>query len=81
MVEIISQLFKKKEQHPYVGHRVKCIIMVDEPYPVPSETMGTIVHVGGDVINVKWDNGRNIGLIMGVDKYVIYDKENCIIEN
>ena len=74
-------LFKKKTTHPYVGLRVKCLHMVDEPYPIPNESMGTITHVGGDVINVKWDNGRDIGLIIGMDKYVIFSPdENEIIK-
>lgn len=56
-----------------IGKRIEVINMVDDPYPLESGTQGTIRHVGGDVINVKWDNGRSIGLIMGVDQYKILD--------
>jgi hypothetical protein len=35
--------------------------------------MGTISHIGGDVMNVTWDNGRNLGVVIGVDKYEILD--------
>ena len=45
--------------------------MVGDPNPIPNGTKGEIYHVGGDVINVQWENGRNIGLVVGVDKYEI----------
>ena len=45
--------------------------MVEDPDPIPSGSLGTIKHVGGDVINVDWDNGRKLGLIEGVDQYEI----------
>lgn len=54
-----------------VGKRVRLIEMKEEPNPVAPGTMGTIVHVGGDVINVEWDNGRRLGLVEGVDEYEI----------
>lgn len=56
-----------------IGKRIEVINMVDDPYPLESGTQGTIYHVGGGVINVKWDNGRSIGLIIGVDQYKILD--------
>jgi len=68
--------FLKTKPHPFVGRRIKCIFMDDE-HPVPPMTEGKVYHVGLDVINVKWDNGRNIGLIMdGNDKYEFIDEEN-----
>ena len=54
-----------------IGKRVKLIQMVEDPDPIPSGSLGTIKHVGGDVINVDWDNGRKLGLIEGVDQYEI----------
>lgn len=68
--------FKKQTPHPYVGKRIRCIEMVDETYPVPPDTEGTIYNVGFDVINVKWDNGRNIGIIVDMDRYEIIDNIN-----
>jgi hypothetical protein len=35
--------------------------------------MGTIRHIGGDVINVDWDNGRYLGVVIGIDKYRIIE--------
>lgn len=68
--------FKKQPPHPYVGKRIRCIEMVDETYPVPPDTEGTIYNVGLDVINVQWDNGRNIGIIVDMDRYEIIDNIN-----
>lgn len=55
-----------------VGKRVRCIEMKDE-HPIPKDTIGTIYHVGGDVINVNWDNGRRLGLVIDVDEFELVD--------
>jgi hypothetical protein len=47
--------------------------MIADPDPIPVGSEGTIYHVGGDVINVHWDNGRMLGLIENIDQYVILD--------
>ena len=57
----------------YVGKRVRLISMGNDPNPIESGTMGTIYHAGGDVLNVKWDNGRQLGLVVGEDSYEIID--------
>ena len=54
-----------------VGRRITLIEMVDEVDPIPSGMKGVITHVGGGVINVRWDNGRNLGVIVGEDRYTI----------
>lgn len=59
-----------------VGKRIRLIEMKDDPMPVESGTCGTIYHFGGDVLNVEWDNGRNVGVIIGYDIYEIIDNEN-----
>ena len=56
-----------------IGKRIKLITMFDDPHPIESGTMGTISHIGGDVMNVNWDNGRRLGVVIGVDKYEILD--------
>jgi hypothetical protein len=53
-----------------VGDRIKLIDMRNDPDPIPSGTEGTVYYVGGDVINVQWDNGRTLGLIEGEDKFI-----------
>lgn len=50
--------------------------MENDPHPIESGSEGTIIHVGGGVINVDWDNGRGLGLVIGEDKYqIIYTLE------
>lgn len=61
------------------GTRVKLIYMEDQ-YAVPEGTMGTVDFVDdAGQIQMKWDNGRTLALIYGVDKFEkINDKENII---
>ena len=56
-----------------VGQRITMIEMVNEVYPIESGMKGIITNVGFDVINVRWDNGRNLGVIIGEDQYTISD--------
>ena len=56
-----------------VGKRVRLIEMQD-PYAVPSGTLGTIRFIDGiGQIHVNWDNGSSLALIPGEDKYEIID--------
>ena len=59
-----------------IGKRIKLITMFDDPNPIESGSMGTISHVGGDVMNVTWDNGRSLGVVIGVDKYEILEDDD-----
>ena len=54
-----------------IGKRVKLIEMFEDPDPITPGTEGTVYNVGADVINVKWDNGRTLGMIWEVDQYEI----------
>ena len=56
-----------------IGKRIKLITMFDDPNPIESGSVGTISHVGGDVMNVTWDNGRSLGVVIGVDEYEILE--------
>lgn len=61
-----------KEKYP-VGSRVKLNYMED-PYAVPSGTLGTIEYVDDEgQIEVSWDNGRTLSLIYGVDSFDFID--------
>jgi hypothetical protein len=65
-----------------IGKRIKLISMVNDPNPIESGSLGTIRHVGGDVINVDWDNGRTLGVVVGEDIYEIIDdlpKNNVLV--
>jgi hypothetical protein len=56
-----------------IGKQVRLIEMFDDPYPIAPGTKGTVMSVGADVINVKWDNGRILGMIYEVDQFEIID--------
>ena len=54
-----------------VGKRVRLIEMFDDPYPITPGTEGLVMSVGLDVISVKWDDGRSLGMIYDVDQFEI----------
>ena len=60
------------ENNELIGKRIKLVSMND-PYPIESGSVGTIRHIGGNVINVTWDNGRSLGVVIGVDEYEILE--------
>jgi len=65
--------------HYLIGKRIRLIQMGNDPHPIPPMSEGTIYNVGYDVMNVKWDNGRSLGLIVGEDEYEILDEETIKI--
>ena len=68
-----------KNKYP-IGTRVKLDYM-DDPYAVPSVTLGTIDYIDDEgQIGVSWDNGRTLSLIYGVDKFEIVDINKDIEE-
>ena len=54
-----------------IGKRVKLIEMFEDVNPITPGTEGIVYNVGADVINVKWDNGRVLGMIWDVDQFEI----------
>ena len=58
-----------------IGKRVKLIKMEDDPNPIPPGSEGTVVGVGGDVIQMEWDNGRVLGLIWEVDQFEVLGQD------
>jgi len=54
-----------------IGKRVKLIEMFEDADPIAPGTEGIVYNVGGDVINVKWDNGRTLGMIWEVDQFEV----------
>ena len=58
------------------GARVRLINMPDDPDPIEPGSEGTINYVGsvggfGQQIGVKWDSGRTLMLIVGVDDFEV----------
>lgn len=79
IMNIVKKVIKESNNNDIIGKRIRMIQMSDDPRisPIEPGTEGEIImvsyHVDGDVINVKWDNGRNLGVIVGEDEYEILD--------
>jgi len=63
----------KDGNFPRIGERIKLISM-DDPYGIEPGTTGVIKSYpvtvfDEDQVNVKWDNGRGLAIIIGVDKF------------
>ena len=56
-----------------VGRRIRLIEMFDDPFPMPPGSEGLVINFGYDCLTVKWDSGRVLGVIDGVDKFEILD--------
>ena len=54
-----------------MGKRVRLIEPMDDPHPILVGREGVVYNVGFEVVSVKWDNGRTLGLIIGVDIFEI----------
>jgi hypothetical protein len=62
----------QQENLRLLNKRVR-LIKMNDPNPIESGTEGTIYNIGFDILNVKWDNGRTLGLVVGEDTYEILD--------
>ena len=66
---------------PMVGDVIEMVNMPDDPNPIPPGTKGKVTDytsVGSpfneDHIDVKWENGRGLSLILGVDEFKVVKK-------
>lgn len=57
-----------------VGKRIKLTSPMNDPFPIEVGSEGEVYNVGFDVINVKWDNGRQLGLIVGEDQFEVVEQ-------
>ena len=60
-----------------VGDRIEMVRMRDDPYPIEPGTKGTIVNIGNSWyssarvewdVDVTWDNGRKLMVILPYDR-------------
>lgn len=64
-----------KTKYP-VGTRIELISMDDPFNPVPCGTKGSVTFVDDmGTIHMKWDNGRTLALIEGVDDFKVITEE------
>ncbi len=70
-----EQVKRIKEQYP-AGTRICCDGMSDDPHPIEPGTLGTVrgVDDAGSVM-MKWDNGRSLSLVPGVDSFHIVQQK------
>jgi hypothetical protein len=55
-----------------MGKRVKLIEpMNNDPHPIEVGSEGVVYNVGYNVVNVRWDSGRSLGLIIGEDIFEV----------
>lgn len=63
-----EQLKALRKSYPY-GTRVELISMGEDPAPIQPGTRGRVHNVDDiGTIHIDWDNGRQIGIVYGVDK-------------
>ena len=62
--------YYKKTYH--VGTRIRLLHM-DDPYsPIPDGMTGSVAYVDDmGTLHMKWDNGRSLALIEGVDAFEV----------
>lgn len=64
-----SQLSKYREEYPS-GTRIVLLHMPEDPMPIPDNSRGTVQYVDDAAqIHVKWDNGRGLAVVPGVDQF------------
>ena len=60
-----------KKRYPR-GTRIELDMMSDDPRPIPPGTKGTVDHVDDiGTIHCRFDNGRYLGVVPGVDSFHI----------
>ena len=70
----------EKDPRAKEGMRIKMVSMSDDPNPILMGTEGTINFIDDmGVIHVKWDDGRVLGVIPGVDRYKLMESSNMNI--
>ncbi|MBO5575970.1 MAG: DUF4314 domain-containing protein [Ruminococcus sp.] len=76
-----KQVERIRNRYP-PGTRICCDYMPDDPRPIESGTLGSVVGVDdAGQIMMKWDNGRSLSLIPGVDSFHTIDQSEELTED
>lgn len=66
-----AELKALRERYP-AGTHIRLIRMADDPNPVPPGTFGVVAIIDdAGNIHMKWQNGRALALIEGVDEFEV----------
>jgi len=76
IVDILEDWFYKNYRDgnfPRVGEKI-VLISMDDPYAIKPGSIGTIITYpmtvfNEDQVDVNWDNGRSLSLIIDIDKF------------
>lgn len=64
-IERLRKLYPK-------GTMIRLISMAEEPFPLPADSIGEVEMVDdAGNINMKWECGRGLSLIAGVDTFEV----------
>ena len=64
------------------GDTIKLITMKNDPNPIPPNSTGTVTGINTayvfneDHLNVEWDNGRTLSLLVGTDEFEVIEPDN-----
>jgi len=76
-----KQVEMLRKQYP-PGMRICCDEMPNDPRPIESGTLGMVVGVDdAGQIMMKWDNGRTLSLIPGVDSFHTVEQTEDMTED
>lgn len=65
---------KDRDQRVY-GRRIE-LVFTDDPYTdLRPGDRGTVIGSYGGLMDVQWDNGSNLGLLVGIDRWKVIDEE------
>ncbi|MBP2498345.1 hypothetical protein ABID82_005031 [Methylobacterium sp. PvP062] len=66
---------------PSVGDRIRLLEMPNDPCPIEPGSLGTILYVsaGPGQIGVKWDSGRTLHLVIGVDVFEVVATHRVVL--
>ena len=53
------------------GTRIRLLSMTDDPDPIAPGTEGTVIGGNGEQLWVRWENGRSLNVLVGIDRYQV----------